>query len=88
MSDTRDYADLCIDCVTADANGADAEGISPDWTGFLPEWDGWLFGAVACGGTDDDDLYCEGHFVRPGTACHGCGSTLGGDRYCYSAVER
>lgn len=85
--DDRLPVDLCADCVIADANGTDELGGTP-WRGFLPEWDGWLFGHIACGGTDDDDLYCEGHFAPPGRACDGCGTTLGGDRYCYVAVKR
>jgi hypothetical protein len=73
---------LCVDCVTADANGADAEGIEPDWCGFLPAWEGWAFG------TDAD---ADGEPREPAFGwypCDGCGSGLGGDRYPYVAVRR
>lgn len=70
--------DLCVDCVAADANGSD--DASPEWLGFLPRWDGWIFGPT--------EQEAEPHFVRPGTACDGCGSGLGGDRFDYYAVPR
>lgn len=95
------YADvwrieLCVDCVQADANGADAE-TSPDWTGFLPYWQGWEFAALSsilcadechdCEVCREADDHAEGHFVRPGFPCEGCGSTLGGDRWDYYAED-
>lgn len=71
---------LCVDCVTADANGP--EEIS-DWAGFLPEWDGFVFGPVL---TDEDNEPSEPYFSwRP---CEGCGSRLGGDRFDYIAVHK
>lgn len=78
--------DLCADCFYAAGSGA--EDMDEVWTGFLPEWNGWDFVVAACGGEFTDDLYCEGHFVKPSTPCDGCGSTLGGDRYCHMAVKR
>ena len=75
---------FCVDCVFADANGADDEGISEDWTGFLPEWDGWVFGRLAL--TEELEP-AEPHFVNWGSRCDGCGSPLGGDRYDYIAVR-
>lgn len=76
----RYIVDLCIDCVQADANGSDAE-TDPDWSGFLPSWEGWIFGATL---VDDQPVQ---HYVRPGTECEGCGTTLGGDRFEYEAVR-
>lgn len=76
----RYIIDLCIDCVQADANGSDAE-TDPDWAGFLPSWEGWIFGAM-----EVDGWPVQG-YVRPGTECQGCGSTLGGDRFEYEAVR-
>lgn len=80
--------DICATCVAADANGTDDLG-DDQWLGFFPFWteERWLWSDVNCGGDDVDDLRCEGHFVRPGTPCDGCGDTLGGERYCYVAVR-
>lgn len=88
MSKQRIEIELCVDCVYALANGADSEGIDPDWNGISSEWEGWILSDVPCGGFDPDDLYCEGHFVRPGIRCDGCGTGLGGDRFCGVAVKR
>lgn len=88
--------ELCADCVYVDANGP---GEVFGWPGFLDWWDGWLFGpAILDYACDDGCGACEvcseayekqgeGHFVRPGTACDGCGSGLGGQRWDYVAVE-
>jgi hypothetical protein len=72
---------LCDDCVAADANGSEDAG--DGWTGFLHEWQGYVFGPVL---TDDNNEPAEAHYVRPGVACDGCGSTLGGNRWDYVAV--
>lgn len=74
---------LCVDCVQVDANGTDDLPIDAEWSGFLPEWQnsGWLWGA-------DPDASEDGHVVRPGSPCDGCGTTLGGMRYDYIAVKR
>lgn len=80
--------DLCVDCVAVDANGTDDLGDDSTWPGFLEEWDGWLFGGVRCGGEEEDDLWCDGHWAPPGRACDGCGSGLGGTRFCYIAFPR
>lgn len=79
--------DFCVDCLFVESNGTAALE-DAGWTGFLPEWDGWMFRAIACGGDDVDDLYCEGHYVAPGRPCDGCGSSLGGWRFCYAAFRR
>jgi hypothetical protein len=76
---------VCVDCVAVDANGHDPEAVEPNYSGWLSQWDGYAFSIVACGGDDVDDLYCEGHFLW--SPCDGCGSGLGGDRFCYSAVS-
>lgn len=75
--------ELCVDCVSADANGSDDAG--PGWTGFLPAWDGYVFGPCVTG---EDNQLIEPHYVRPGRACDGCGSTLGGDRWDYVAITK
>jgi hypothetical protein len=76
--------DLCPECLMVIENGT-TEDVDPSWPGLLEEWAGWTFAALACGGQDVDDLYCEGHYVAPGRRCDGCGSGLGGDRFCYVA---
>lgn len=80
--------DLCALCVAVDANGTDDLGDQP-WPGFTDFWvpGRYLWSEVNCGGEDVDDLRCEGHFVRPGFVCDGCGDASGGDRYCYVAVR-
>ena len=74
--------ELCVDCVTADANGPNAEGISPDWSGFMPEWSGWIMGTAVW---DYDEP--RGPFFSS-YPCEGCGSGLAGDRFYYAAVPR
>lgn len=72
---------LCVDCITADANGPD--NASPEWGGFLPAWDGYLFGPIL---SDEHNEPSEPHFSwKP---CDGCGSSLGGDRFDYIAVHK
>lgn len=82
---------LCYDCINADANGVDNE-VDPDWPGFLPEWDDWLFGPRLNPDIKDEneayDYHATGHYVRPGTPCDGCGTTLGGQRWDYTATKR
>lgn len=90
--------ELCADCVHADANGEAGEGLEL-WAGFHDRWQGWRFGPAildyacdaVCGGCDvcreSYENHSEGHFVRPGSACDGCGSGLGGQRWDYVAVE-
>lgn len=74
---------LCVDCVVADANGTDAEGLD-DWAGFLPCWAGSAFGPdpvtwrEETGGPDPSFSW---------SPCDGCGSQLGGDRYDYMTVD-
>lgn len=80
-------ADLCVDCTYVNANGVD-ETVPDDWEGWLPHTARLLFVSAACGGDDVDDLYCEGHTVAPMRACDGCGTTLGGYRFCHTAVAR
>lgn len=95
--------ELCYECVTVDANGIDSLPDVHDWTGFLPEWDGWVFGPDytgmcdsgiegGCGACDDcfdaHERHADGHFVRPGTPCGGCGTTLGGGRWAYIALAK
>lgn len=74
--------------------------MTPDstWPGFLPEWQHvggtiqeryrtWLWSHAQHGdGTPDDEdpEYCEGHFSS--LPCDGCGTHLGGERYCVTAV--
>lgn len=86
MSDQTDV-DLCVDCVAVEMNGEDALE-DAGWPGFLESWRGWSFAPSRCGGEDVDDLWCEGHSVPPGRACEGCGSGLGGTRFCYTAFLR
>jgi hypothetical protein len=74
---------LCVDCVVAGANGPD--DVDPDWSGFAGRWEGWLFGPVL---TDAYGYLVEPHYVRPGTSCDGCETTLGGDRFDYVAVPK
>jgi len=87
IEDTTFPLDLCVDCTYANANGAD-ESTPDEWEGFLPHVSALLMSIAACGGEDVDDLYCEGHTVRPGQACDGCGTTLGGYRFCHVGVSR
>jgi hypothetical protein len=79
---------VCSDCLYVDANGLD-ENIGDEWLGLLPEWveDRWLWGTLGHRFYSDDDELddCEGHFSHD--ACHGCGTSLGGDRYCVRAVR-
>jgi hypothetical protein len=77
--------ELCSDCVWVDANGYDAEAIDYDWPGFDDRWEQYVFGPVLTGERGEPK---EPHYVRPGRACDGCGSTLGGDRFDYVAVPR
>lgn len=74
---------LCQDCVYVAANGNDDQSSMPDWEGFLEHWEGWLFGPDP----DADDPE-QGHTVRPGTVCEGCGTGLGGLRWDYLAVPQ
>jgi len=77
---------FCVDCVYLDANGwEDGAEFNGDYEGLLPEWSGWVFGPVL---TDEFSDPVEPHYVRPGTPCDGCGSTLGGDRWDYIAVPK
>jgi hypothetical protein len=90
--------ELCADCVYVDANGETFDSLI-SWPGFREEWAGWVFGPAVldyacestCGACDlcakAYEQHGEGHFVRPGSACDGCGSTLGGQRWDYVAVE-
>lgn len=82
---------LCTDCTYVDANGFD-DDVDPEWTGFLKEWDGWLFGPyLEADIKDEEEAYeyqAAGHYVRPGSPCDGCGSTLGGQRWDYLAAPR
>lgn len=80
-------ARLCVDCTYVNQNGVD-DSVADVWDGWLPHTARFLFVADACGGDDEDDLYCEGHTVRPMSACDGCGTTLGGYRFCHTAVLR
>lgn len=79
---------LCLDCVYADANGAGTPqqdgGPASDWTGFLPRWDGWGF-IVQVERYGDICEIKEPHFSW--VSCDGCGSTLGGDRFEYTAWQ-
>lgn len=79
--------DLCPTCQWVDAHGPDEA--DTDWPGFTDFWvpGKYLWSEVNCGFEHVDDLRCDGHYVRPGFACDGCGDTLGGDRYCYVAVR-
>ena len=72
---------LCADCIAFDANGT--VGDDPDYTPDKPPMallDGYLIGP------DETDHECEGHFSWG--ACDGCGTALGGTRYCYVAVPK
>lgn len=84
---------VCFDCLYVEANGLD-ENVSDEWPGFLPEYQavggvlpdrgtGWLWGRQQHG--DDEPEDCEGHFSW--NSCYGCGSSLGGDRFCVRAVR-
>lgn len=73
---------LCVDCVTVDANGRDAEGIDPSWPGFLPEWSGRVMAPMLQNGGEPEDPFFSSY------PCEGCGSGLAGDRFYYIAVPR
>jgi hypothetical protein len=73
---------LCVDCVTADANGTD-DLVESQWTGFLDDWQDWVFGPIL---TDEQNEPNEPHFSW--SPCDGCGSHLGGDRFDYVAVHK
>jgi hypothetical protein len=89
---------LCADCVFVDANGETLESLI-SWPGFREEWAEWIFGPAildySCGDVcgacevcaEAYERHSEVHYVRPGTACDGCGSGLGGQRWDYVAVE-
>lgn len=72
--------DLCAECVFVNANGANDLHELSSWTGFLPEWQLTMFADRPCADGD-----CEGHFSW--SPCGGCGSGLGGMRFCYYAVN-
>ncbi len=88
-STTELHISLCHDCIYVDANGMD-EGVDPEWPGFREEWAGWLFGPRLDPNIVDEeeafDYHSTGHYVRPGSTCDGCGTTLGGQRWDYLAV--
>lgn len=72
---------LCGDCIYTDANGWNEEQTGQPLPDPKPMrlLDGWDIGP------DDTDHECEGHFSW--SPCDGCGQTLGGTRYCYTAVK-
>lgn len=74
--------ELCGDCITLDANGWDVDHIGRPLPDPAPMslLEGYLIGP------EDSDHICEGHFSWD--MCDGCGSAVGGDRYCYVAEER
>lgn len=83
-----DDIDICVDCVQVNANGIDALGDNTEWVGFLPEWSEPnidIAPLARCSGDHDGEPLCEGHFSW--SPCQGCGSGLGGDRYCYAVYR-
>lgn len=89
---------VCGDCLNVEANGIDELSPDSEWPGFLPEYQHvggiiqeryrtWLWSRAQHGdGTPDyeDPEDCEGHFSS--LPCDGCGTHLGGERYCVTAV--
>ena len=73
--------DVCIDCMFADLNG-DVDG-TPDcepWSRWTSEEQRHIFPNSGEVTDDGNDQFHQGFSW---SACDGCGSTLGGDRYAY-----
>jgi hypothetical protein len=79
---------VCATCLIVDANG---DGELPEdelreWGGFLPDHDRSMWAHATHSDDLDETEPCEGHFSW--SACEGCGSGLGGDRYCVVSMPR
>lgn len=76
--------ELCPDCVYFDANGWDEREAGRPLPDPVPmsRLEGYLVGPAL----EDGGYECAGHFSW--SPCDGCGCTLGGDRFCYTAVAR
>ena len=87
---------ICADCLTADANGADDEGVSADWPGFDewlddyllgPDYDQCRYECGACSTCNDlHDRWADGYFSW--SPCEACGSGLGGQRWDFVVVKK
>ena len=71
---------LCADCIYTDAVGWNEghTGRSLPDPAPMSLLEGWLIGP------DETDHICEGHFSWG--SCDGCGTRLGGNRYCYTGT--
>ena len=84
MDDRSGAYAVCVDCIIADANGPDAEGIDATWPGF-DEWTAdYVLGPVECGQVAGE--YCEGHYST--SPCQTCATPYTGDRFHYYAVKK
>lgn len=68
---------LCVDCAYLDANGLPNILSTPDCEPLS------LLDGIDIGPTDQH--CCEGHFSW--SPCEGCGSRLGGLRFCYVGIQ-
>lgn len=80
MNTTHELS-MCADCIYFDANGWNVSLTGTPLPDPAPMslLEGWLISP------DETDHICEGHFSWD--SCDGCGTFLGGNRYCYVGTE-
>lgn len=84
------FVEICADCIMANAGNDERELGRPYSTEYvpmslLPMSDWFIVTPCACDDHSNDEPVCEGHFSN--ASCDGCGETLAGSRFCYSATR-
>mgnify|MGYP001231513858 FL=1 len=89
MTVEYDRADICADCLYTDANGWDERETGRPLPDPVPlnRLEGYLIGTDVDSLEDADAVQAANEPSFSWSPCHGCGCTLGGDRYTVRIVE-